>query len=420
MARQPTVLDIFIASPADVSEERQVVREVAQELTASLRKRDIQLYVVSAETDVAPGIGIDAQNVINESLADQYDILIGIMWTRYGTPTGRAESGTVEEFERAHRRWVKDPDSIRIMFYFKEEPISPADIDPEQLEKVMGFRARLEAEYGTFYKRFKSTGEFGDLVRLDLALHVEDFGTVWGTSIPRGGRQTIVGPMGESVDQFVQPPEMSDVGNESEPAFPELLEQSAHLFGSSAALLADLGREAQKLHKVVRREKRDLVIAGPPATTEVVDRRRTIGRIARAMDSLAAELRTRVPQFSTKRSEGVNILGIAVALVADRDIGERLSPDVVKAVEAARDNSIELGRMVESTLSTISSVRKTVASIAPTSTGSKQARRMALEALDTAYVELDTAGRLALEAASATAHLLKSRGEHPSEGQPVE
>src|SRR5512132_2172722 len=30
----------------------------------------------------------------------------GIMWNRLGTPTGDAASGTVEEFDRAYRRWL--------------------------------------------------------------------------------------------------------------------------------------------------------------------------------------------------------------------------------------------------------------------------------------------------------------------------
>ena len=44
------------------------------------------------------GLGIDAQDVINRQLGE-YDIFLGIMNTRFGSPTHRADSGTEEEFD---------------------------------------------------------------------------------------------------------------------------------------------------------------------------------------------------------------------------------------------------------------------------------------------------------------------------------
>ena len=49
----------------------------------------------------------------------EYDLFIGLMWRRLGTPTPRAISGTVEEFElavKAHEQ-VGKPD---IWFYFRQ------------------------------------------------------------------------------------------------------------------------------------------------------------------------------------------------------------------------------------------------------------------------------------------------------------
>ncbi|PYL26201.1 MAG: hypothetical protein DMF37_02915 [Verrucomicrobia bacterium] len=45
-------------------------------------------------------MGADAQDVINHQLAE-YDIFLGIMSCRFGSPTKRAHSGTEEEFNRA-------------------------------------------------------------------------------------------------------------------------------------------------------------------------------------------------------------------------------------------------------------------------------------------------------------------------------
>lgn len=38
----------------------------------------------------------------------EYALFVGIMWNRIGTPTPRAESGTVEEFERAIKSCQKN------------------------------------------------------------------------------------------------------------------------------------------------------------------------------------------------------------------------------------------------------------------------------------------------------------------------
>ena len=43
-------------------------------------------------------MGSDPQQIINSQVSDEYDIFIGILWTRFGTPTERAGSGTEEEF----------------------------------------------------------------------------------------------------------------------------------------------------------------------------------------------------------------------------------------------------------------------------------------------------------------------------------
>ncbi|MYD31374.1 MAG: DUF4062 domain-containing protein, partial [Nitrospira sp. SB0661_bin_20] len=61
--------------------------------------------VVRWETRTTPGFGKDPQDVINKQISDAYDIFIGIMWTRFGTPTPRAGSGTEEEFLRAYDRY---------------------------------------------------------------------------------------------------------------------------------------------------------------------------------------------------------------------------------------------------------------------------------------------------------------------------
>lgn len=153
MARQEHVLSVFVASPDDVEAERGKLEDVIRELNVAWsRELGIRLDLVRWETHAYPGMGADAQDVINDQIPDDYDIFVGIMWCRYGTPTGRAGSGTVEEFDRAKTRHDREPNSVQLMAYFKDEPVPPSQLDPEQLLKVNAFRDSLGDEGALYWK----------------------------------------------------------------------------------------------------------------------------------------------------------------------------------------------------------------------------------------------------------------------------
>ena len=178
MPRQENVIVVFVASPSDLEAERNCIEEVIQELNLSWsRFTGFRLDLVRWETHGYPGVGQDPQDVLNCELPDDYDIFIGLMWARYGTETDRAGSGTEEEFNRALERHTHDPDSVRIMFYFKDAPLAPSDIDPDQLARVERFRNELGPE-GTLYWRFKTPEDFTQQVRLHLIRQLQEFAEV--------------------------------------------------------------------------------------------------------------------------------------------------------------------------------------------------------------------------------------------------
>lgn len=175
MPRDETILTIFVSSPQDVEAERDVLARVVAELNDTWsRQFGIRLDLLRWETSGYPGIGDDAQDVLNQELPDDYDIFVGIMWTRYGTPTSRAGSGTEEEFERAHARYIADTDSVRIMFYFKTQAVSPDDVVPEQLERRNKFKAKL-GQLGGLWWVFDNTNQFETQVRQHLSRILQNF-----------------------------------------------------------------------------------------------------------------------------------------------------------------------------------------------------------------------------------------------------
>ncbi len=176
MPRTETILSIFVASPSDVAEERDILERIVGSVNASLAGAlGCRLELIRWERDVSPGFGADPQAVINSQIPSEIDVFVGILWHRIGSPTNRAESGTIEEFELAKSRYDEDPKSIRLMIYFKEEPpLSMSEIDPEQYKKVRDFRSRISNE-GGLYTTFSSSEDFAHQVQIHLTKHVAEW-----------------------------------------------------------------------------------------------------------------------------------------------------------------------------------------------------------------------------------------------------
>jgi transcriptional regulator with XRE-family HTH domain len=155
---------IFLACPSDVTEEAFIVKEVIEEL--NLGNHEFKLELINWTTHAYPGFGEDPQSVINEAINDEYDIFLGIMWARFGTPTNHYGSGTEEEFRRAYERWKDSPESIALMLYFKDAPISPSKLDINQLTEVKQFKQSLSEE--GLYWTFQANDEFAKYLRLHL------------------------------------------------------------------------------------------------------------------------------------------------------------------------------------------------------------------------------------------------------------
>ena len=119
-----------------------VVNEMNRILDALLPDDGICVELLRWETNVAPRISDGPQPVVNEQI-ESYDIFLGLLAKRFGTPTPVAGSGTEEEFRRAHNTWRKHG-TPWIVFYFNTgfEPPQGAD-EHAQLDKVKAFRAEL-------------------------------------------------------------------------------------------------------------------------------------------------------------------------------------------------------------------------------------------------------------------------------------
>ncbi len=158
------ILRVFVSSPGDVAEERAVMDEVV----ASINRTDGQtsgfrLELFRWEDDVIPQIGPKPQQVVDQQ-TPVYDIYVGIMSTRFGTPAGRNGSGTEKEFKDALKRW-KRAGAPWITFYFDDAPSLSSD--PAVVEKYLkgaptaGWSVRVRSRKSHDFRYWKDQADDG-------------------------------------------------------------------------------------------------------------------------------------------------------------------------------------------------------------------------------------------------------------------
>jgi hypothetical protein len=163
---------LFLSSPSDVEPERAKVHAVAEQVNRMLgNSLGIILEVIDWKTHIAPDMG-RPQEVINKQV-DDYDIFMGILWKRFGTPTGKAESGTEEEFNIAYANWQKFK-RPRILFYFSQVQHMPRSLpELDQFKKVLTFKSELQQK--GLFRDYQTPEEFSDLLREHLVKVLQEW-----------------------------------------------------------------------------------------------------------------------------------------------------------------------------------------------------------------------------------------------------
>jgi hypothetical protein len=115
--------------------------------------------------------------ILDNLKPNTWDVFVGIMWHRFGTPTqknitGSARnylSGTEEEFRAAYSLWGKYK-RPQVMFYWCKREISPDQIDVVQLERVKKFFKGFSpaGKNPCLYHEYKEQADFERVVRRHL------------------------------------------------------------------------------------------------------------------------------------------------------------------------------------------------------------------------------------------------------------
>jgi len=155
-----TILKVLIASPSDVGSERDSVENAIHEWNAGHHDRTgVMLHPVRWETHSYPSAGDRPQALINKQIVDSAHLLIGIFGYRLGTPTGEAQSGTIEEIERFRQT------GRHVALYFSNAPV-PRNADRNQFDALEKYRK--DREQDTLYATFETPADLRRLVTQHL------------------------------------------------------------------------------------------------------------------------------------------------------------------------------------------------------------------------------------------------------------
>ncbi|MBI4479612.1 MAG: DUF4062 domain-containing protein [Acidobacteria bacterium] len=378
MPREEKVLIVFVASPSDLESERNRIEEVIRELNVTWSRRfGLRLDLVRWETHGVPGFGEDAQDVLNQELPYDYDIFVGMMWSKYGTPTGRAGSGTEEEFNRALMRFRAAPNTLQIMFYFKDAPLKPSAIDPEELTKSRSFRESL-GEEGGLYFNFGSLEEFERLIRLHLSRQIQSFECNEArTRTPALVPTPLPDLRNPEAEEEIGALDLLDIAEEH---FLNLTESTKRIANETTALGQNMSERTAEITSV-----------GKPSELSRHELKGLIEKTAVDMNHFVARVRAELPLFRESLGKGSDAFAKVVLIGAEiREIDRTQVEEWKSAMQKFTD---ELGTAYDS----ITSFQSTISSIPRMTTVLNRAKRDTTKVLGEVLESITESRRMLLE-----------------------
>lgn len=164
---------IFLAFTSDLEKERKKLKAVIESLSRIAESQGLILELIDWRQAV-PNLGRPQEEIFKQTKPESWDVFVGILWHRFGTPpgahnssTGKAfASGVEEEFKAAAELWNKYGQP-RVIFYRcgRNPPLSA--LDPEEFKKVKGFFDEFAANrsHPGLYQTYKTVAEFERMVR---------------------------------------------------------------------------------------------------------------------------------------------------------------------------------------------------------------------------------------------------------------
>lgn len=398
MPRTELVLSVFLASPSDLVEERSRFSEVIAELNSLwATKLGVRLAVWKWETHAYPAFGGDAQAVINEQMPDDFDLFVGMMWARFGSPTPRAGSGTAEEFERALARFKESPNSSQLMIYFKDAPKPISEIDPAQLGAVNTFRSRVEAEGGLHWS-FSSADDFAVNLRIHLTRFVQDW------------QQRNMAPMPVSVVAETSAP-ASMTSEIDEAGYFDVLEDATAGMIEIGEILERLNASTLELKTSTEQRTAELEALNDAAgTSSPAAYKRVVNRLASDLNRYSSATRREIGTLEQRLDEVLRGTGQLASFSLDFNSDS----SAMNALTTLADQVDGFGAILSESADSVRQMRGSVASSPRMTTEYNRAKRAAIDVQDEVVRVLVDASQTCIRVVAGIRAIVTGRDERGS------
>jgi hypothetical protein len=357
---------VFVASPSDVSEEREEVKQVIDRVNKQLaRAHNIQLEYVGWDTDTVPGIGVDAQDAINQQINDNYDIFLGILGAKFGTPTKRAQSGTAEEFTRALENFQRGQ-CLKVMVYFRHSAIKMDQDALDEAKRVVDFRKDLESK-GALYGHFENTTDFSHKLQMHLYDVATNLGSLQQVSEQAKGTDPVQ----------VQSDDISDEqGTTDDDGVFDLLERSEEYFERVTDITGKMSENVERFNEAIGRRTNQAKLLGASKDISNKQRRNFADSSASDFESFTREMESLVPELQDNYEVAISSI-IRALQIAEEDNLVR-EEERKEALGMIQDQNIVLYK----TRLNIHQFKETIGTLPRLTRRFNRARRSATDILD--------------------------------------
>jgi len=269
------------------------------------------------------------------------------------------------------------------MFYFKDAPIAPSQMDPAQLGKVAKFKSSVGDE-GGLYWTFSTIEQFEKLIRLHLSRQVQSW--------LEDNREASEAPDAEpapTIDRDDLVPidfedegvlDLMEIFEDRTKAMTEISERIAN---ATEELGAKITARAAEINAVKTKGDVSRKVA-----------KRLIANAASDMDQYVARMEAEIPSFGAAVSDGMNAFVKAMNMSLDDDM-ENLSRE---EIDSALDAVAGMKTAILSSEDSMVEFRNVVVQLPRLTSALNKAKRNVAQVLDKLIVEFQTAQSLANEA----------------------
>jgi tetratricopeptide (TPR) repeat protein len=152
------VIRIFMGSPSDLAQERTRFRKIVADVN-KIKANSMGIELKPLDWgDTLPGKG-RPQGLINDVVKTS-DLIVLLLWKRWGTSTEEYSSGFEEEYELAKSMNEKTKGKPEIWLYFRDVPKDMLADPDEQLKHVLDFKTKIEKEQRFLYHAYKNRNDW--------------------------------------------------------------------------------------------------------------------------------------------------------------------------------------------------------------------------------------------------------------------